>query len=141
MRDRSAARLALLLVLAPALAFAWTSGSPFSATVHGHHFKRVAVRDDGCVVKTTVEFTAPEQGYKDPAPVRNYYRFKARARFASGKEATSPVFFSQQPGTHRFEFNFDTTSAACWAKAEQKLIGVDVEGCRGKGCRVEPFQN
>lgn len=92
-------------------------------------------------MKTTLEFTAPEGGYQDAAAVRNYYRFKARARFASGKVATSPIFFSQKAGTHRFEFGFDTTSASCWAQAEQKIIGVDIEGCRGKGCTVEPFQN
>lgn len=125
----------------PALALAWTSASPFSATVHGHEFKRVSSHDEGCVIKTTLEFKAPETGYREPAPVRNYYRFKARTRFASGKEAISPIFFSQKPGDHKFEYAVDTTSAACWGNSEQKVIGVDVEGCRGKGCSVEPFQN
>jgi hypothetical protein len=134
-------RFALLLLASPALALAWTSASPFSATVHGHEFKRVEVRDEDCSVKTTLEFTAPEAGYRENAAIRNYYRFKARARFASGKVATSPTFFSQKPGTHRFEFNFDTSAESCWARAEQKIIGVDIEGCRGKGCTVEPFQN
>jgi len=133
--------LVLAWVVTPAVAFAWTSASPFSATVHGHEFKRVSIENAGCVVKTTLQFSAPEAGYREPAKVRNYYRFKARARFASGKEAVSPIFFSQKPGDHKFEYAVDTTAAACWGNGEQKVIGVDVEGCRGKGCSVEPFQN
>jgi hypothetical protein len=53
----------------------------------------------------------------------------------------SPIFFSQKPGDHRFAFSFDTTRDGCWARSDQRVIGVDVEGCRGKGCNVEPFQN
>jgi hypothetical protein len=125
----------------PAVALAWSSESPFSATVHGHAFKRVSVHDEGCAVKTRLEFNAPEAQYREPAEVRNYYRFKARVRFASGKKAVSPIFFSQKPGDHQFEFAFDTTADGCWARNDQKVIGVDIEGCRGKRCVVEPFQN
>jgi hypothetical protein len=129
------------LLSCPAVALAWTSDSPFSATVLGHAFKHVSVRDEGCAIKTVLKFSAPEGQYREPAKVRNYYRFKARVRFASGKKALSPVFFSQKPGDHQFEFAFDSTADGCWARSEQKVIGVDVEGCRGKGCVVEPFQN
>jgi hypothetical protein len=129
------------LLVCPAVAVAWTSTSPFSATVHGHAFKHVSVKDEGCTVKAVLKFNAPEEQYREPATVRNHYRFKARARFASGKKAPSPIFFSQKPGEHQFEFAFDTTADGCWARAEQKVIAVDVEGCRGKSCVVEPFQN
>lgn len=136
-------RVALLAVvlLSPAIALAWTSASPFSAKIHNHDFNHVAVHDEACVVKTKLKFVAPEAQYQDDAAVRNYYRFKARTRFASGKKALSPVFFSQRPGTHEFEFSFDTATEGCWGKSEQKVIGVDVEGCRGRNCTVEPFAN
>lgn len=128
-------------VLASATALAWTSASPFSAKVLGHEFKHVAVENEGCNVKTSLKFSAPEGQYQHPAEVRNYYRFKARVRFASGKSAISPIFFSQRAGEHKFDFNYDTTRDACWSRSEQKVMGVDVEGCRGKGCTVDPFQN
>lgn len=134
-------RLLLALLTSPVAALAWTSDSPFSATVLGHQFKHVSVGDEACTVKATLKFSAPEAQYREPAQARNHYRFKARARFASGKRATSPIFFSQKPGAHQFSFEFDTTPDGCWARTEQKVIGVDVEGCRGKGCTVEPFQN
>lgn len=129
------------VLLCPALAFAWTTTVPFSAKVHEHSFRRVTVKDDGCALRTVLEFSAPEAQYREPAEVRNYYRFKARVRFASSKRVLSPIFFSQKPGEHKFEFAFDTTADGCWARSEQKAIAVDVEGCRGKACTVEPFQN
>lgn len=133
--------IAASLLVCPALAAAWTSGSPFSAKVHQHEFARVDAKNEGCKVQAKLSFTAPESAYREPAAVRNYYRFKARIRFASGKNALSPTFFSKKPGNHSFIFEHDTTSEACWGKAEQKIIGVDVEGCRGKGCTVQPFKN
>lgn len=134
----------LLLVLGavaccPALALAWTSGSPFSATVHNHTFSRVDAESDECSIKAKLQFTAPAEQYREPNAVRNYYRFKARLRFASGKQAASPIFFSKKPGNHSFSFSADTTAEGCWSKNEQKIIGVDVEGCRGQGCTVRAF--
>ena len=122
------------------LAAAWQTSVLMSANVWGHHFSQVEVKSTACVVTTTLEYTSPEQAYKSRLKGMNRYRFKARARFASGKVATSHVFVSTKPGGAKQSYTFDTTAEGCWAKLPQALRGVDVEGCRGEKCVVEPFK-
>jgi hypothetical protein len=130
--------LGLLCFCAGALA--WQASSPFRATVHEHVFTHMAVESSGCVVQTEVRFEAPKQAYESEYEVRNHYRFKARVRFAGGKQVLSPIFSSSSAAKRRYTFRSDTSSEGCWAKERQKLVDIDVEGCRGKGCHVEPFK-
>jgi hypothetical protein len=126
--------------LTPALALAWGSSAPFAATVHHHEFSRVEASGDGCVARARLTYIAPEQAYGSPEQERNSYSFKARVRFASGKRMFSVPFTNTAPGKRVYRFRVDTGKHGCWARAEQKVVGVDVEGCRGQGCRVRPFQ-
>lgn len=128
------------LLLTPSIAWAWGSSALFSATVWSHKFSDVSVNATGCVVETTVKYNAPEKAYKSRLKGMNEYRFKARARFASGKSVSSAVFTSTRPGNASHTYRVDTRPDGCWAKQDQKLVAMDVEGCRGEGCQVEPFK-
>lgn len=126
--------------LIPGVASAWGSSALFSATVWSHKFSDVTVKATDCVVETTVKYNAPDRAYKSRLKGMNEYRFKARARFASGRSASSAVFASTKAGSASHTYRVDTQPEGCWAKQDQKLVAVDVEGCRGEGCQVEPFK-
>ena len=112
----------------------------FSASVWNHKFSEVLVEATDCSVKVSVKYDAPQSAYKSRRASMNHYRFKARARFASGAKAAGPVFSSSKPGAQSQTFSFDTTSEGCWARQPQSLVAMDVEGCRGESCTVEPFK-
>jgi hypothetical protein len=112
----------------------------FSASVWGHKFTEVAVEAADCSIKVSVKYDAPSNAYKSRVAALNQYRFKARARFASGAKAAGPVFSSTKPGKALHTFAFDSSGEGCWAKQKQALVAMDVEGCRGEGCTVEPFK-
>ncbi|HEY4104570.1 MAG TPA: hypothetical protein VGM44_11800 [Polyangiaceae bacterium] len=127
-------------LLVPALAFAWTEKAPFSARVHKHEFSNVSLTNDGCTLKARLFFDAPEEAYKDEVPSRNYYRFHARIKLDGDRVVLTRFFHNDAPGAREYDYDQDTTSDGCWAKTEVHPRGVDVEGCRGRGCTPEPFK-
>jgi hypothetical protein len=127
-------------LLAPALALAWAQGAEFGARVHKHQFSRVALTGVGCTIKVRVFFDAPEEAYRDEVPSRNYYRFHARIKLDSEHVVLTHFFHNDAPGERVYDYEEDTTSEGCWAKAESHARAVDVEGCRGRGCTPEPFK-
>ena len=132
--------IASAVLLVPGLAFAWTQAQDFAARVHKHEFSRVQLTGDGCVVKARLFFDAPAEAYESETASRNYYRFHARIKLDSGQQLLTGVFHNQTPGAHVFEYLEDTTGHGCWAKSEIHARGVDVEGCRGRGCTPAPFK-
>jgi hypothetical protein len=136
---RVAAATAALLSL-PAIGFAWTQQANFETHIHGHEFYRVTVETTGCELKMRVLFTAPEAAYKNEFPAKNFYRFHARLKLDSEHSAVTRIFSNSAPGTRGYNFVLDTTADGCWAKPDQKIRGIDVEGCRGAGCTPEPFK-
>ena len=122
------------------LAWAWGSSVLFSATVWGHKFSEVAVEGRECSVSVRIKYDAPANAYKSQLDGMNHYRFRARARLASGQKAEGPVFSSTKAGPALHSFTFDTAGQGCWARDKQALVAMDVEGCRGEGCQVEPFK-
>ena len=112
----------------------------FSASVWSHKFSEVTVEAADCSVKVSVKYDAPGSAYKSHLPGMNHYRFKARPRFASGAKAPGPVFSSTKPGRALHTFSIDSSKEGCWARQKQALVAMDVEGCRGEGCTVEPFK-
>jgi len=92
-------------------------------------------------VVARVSYEAPEVAYKNEDEGRNHYRFKARVRLASGKRIESREFESTGPGNHEHTFRTDTAGADCWAKKPQSPAALDVEGCRGEDCSIEPFKD
>jgi hypothetical protein len=127
-------------LLLPALAYAWTQEQEFSARVHKHAFSRVQLSAEGCIVKARLFFDAPAEAYESETASRNYYRFHARIKLDSGHLLLTGVFHNQAPGPHQFDYEEDTAGAGCWAKSESHARGVDVEGCRGRGCTPGPFK-
>ncbi len=127
-------------LLVPALAFAWSQKADFGAHVHKHEFSRVLLANDGCVLKTRLFFDAPEAAYHDDLAFKNYYRFHARIRLDNGHDVLTRFFHNDAPGAREYDYDQDTTSDGCWAKTEAHARGVDVEGCRGRGCTPEPFK-
>ena len=121
------------------VAWGWATSVLFSATVWGHKFNEVSVEAKDCSVTVRVKYDAPAVAYKSQSADKNHYRFRARARFASGVKAEGPIFSSTKagPGVHSFTVD---TGQACWARDKQALAAMDVEGCRGEGCKVEPFK-
>jgi hypothetical protein len=132
-----AASAALLL---PTLALAWSQDSPFGARVHQHEFSRVTLTGVGCTLKARIFFDAPNQAYQDPTPSRNYYRFHARIKLDPERAVVTHFFHNDAAGARVYDYEQDTTSEGCWAKTESHARGVDVEGCRGRGCTPEPFK-
>jgi hypothetical protein len=133
----SAAGVALLV---PTLAFAWNQQADFGARVHKHQFSRVTLTVLGCTLKARLFFDAPEEAYKDEIASRNYYRFHARIKLDSAHVVETRVFHNDAPGARVYDYEQDTTNDGCWARAEVHPQGVDVEGCRGRGCNPEPFK-
>jgi hypothetical protein len=134
--------LAALAVSAAALsARAWTEQGPFSATIHGHEFQKAEVEGgDDCSVSVKIRFKAPADKYRRPHPELNYYRFRARVRFADGKQAVSKVFGNGEPGKRIYQYNYDTGPEGCWSKQPHKILDVDIEGCNARGCKVRAFK-
>jgi len=127
------------LFASPAVALAWTQKAPFGVKVHGHAVHDVELSGNGCSLDYKVFFSAPADGYSSRAENRNYYLFRTRIKFQSGKTVTPPVFGNSGPGERVYERGYDTTGEGCWAKEPQKLLGVDVEACRNRGCTPDPL--
>lgn len=118
----------------------WSSEADVSVGVNGHSFHHARIDGDGCKATVRLVFDAPEKGYADPKnTVRNYHRFRARIRLARGQTLTSRVFSNTVPGERSYTFEEDTSGAGCWSKDPNKLVKVDVIGCRGKGCDLGSF--
>ena len=126
--------------LLPALAFAWSKEAMFMARVHKHEFTRATLDNNGCLLKLRLFFDAPEAAYQSESKARNEYRFHARVNLDGGRALLTPVFQSLTPGARSYDYTKDTASEACWGKAEAKILGVDVEGCRGASCAPAPFK-
>lgn len=124
----------------PVAALAWSQSASFETRIHGHSFSRVTVESRGCELQVKLPFEAPAQAYEHEAAARNIYRFHARIKLDKGHELETPVFQNSVPGARQYSFVKDTTTAGCWAKDEHQLRAVDVEGCRGGGCRPDPFK-
>jgi hypothetical protein len=127
-------------LLSPAVAVAWNQEALFGATVHGHRFEGVRIENADCKLKIRLSFQAPAEGYKAEIPGRNHYRFIGRLKLEGGRTVVTRHFYNDTPGARVYNDVRDTTAEGCWAKERQKLQGVDVEGCRGKGCTPEPFK-
>ena len=138
---RATARAALLgLLLTPIAALAWNNGADFETSIHGHDFSRVTFESDRCQVKVRLLFAAPATGYKNESQARNLYRFHARIKLDDGRQVLTRVFSNSAPGLRAYAYTFDTKPEGCWAKDERKIQGIDVEGCRGTGCKPEAFE-
>ena len=127
-------------LLVPALAFAWKQEQQFAARVHKHEFSRVLLTGEGCTLKARVFFDAPAEAYESETASRNHYRFHARIKIDSEHILQTRVFYNETSGAHVFDYEEDTTARGCWAKREAHAFGVDVEGCRGRGCTPAPFK-
>ena len=124
----------LALVGSPALAFAWSQKAPFGVKVHDHALHDVELSATECSLNYKLFFSAPAAGYASGAANRNYYLFRARIKLQSGKRIELPIFGNAGPGERVYEKSYDTSGEGCWAKEPQKLLGVDVEACRNRGC-------
>jgi len=134
------AAAAAALCIVPAVAFAWGQQAEFETHIHGHEFYRVSVESNQCELKMRVLFTAPEAGYKNEFPAKNFYRFHVRLRLDEERNVVTRIFSNSAPGTRGYNYVLDTTAEGCWSKQEHKIRGVDIEGCRGTGCTPEPFK-
>jgi hypothetical protein len=138
---RTAARAALACALfTPLAALAWQSGADFETQIHAHQFSRADLVSDQCTVKVQLLFDAPAAGYEHEVPARNVYRFHVRMKLDDGRHVVTRVFNNRAPGARAYGYTLDTTADGCWAKQERKLQGIDVEGCRGAGCKPEDFE-
>jgi hypothetical protein len=122
------------------LAQAWEFKAPFRAMVHNHQFEAVRMWNEGCELKVRLVFDAPATQYSSSEPARNVHRFRARLRMRDNVMVHSPEFVNRAPGRRAYTFTRDTREGGCWAEQELKLQAVDVEGCRGLGCRVDDFR-
>lgn len=121
-------------------AMPWENSASVAVTVNGHAFHDVHVAGRGCTLALRVLFEAPEKGYSDPKnKVRNYHLFRARMKFAKGQTVTSKTFGNGGAGERAYEFQEDTSGAACWAKEPNEIVKVDVIGCRGHVCDLGDF--
>lgn len=134
------AAMTAAVFIVPAVAFAWSQQADFETHIHGHEFYRVSVESNQCQLKVRVLFTAPEAGYKNEFPAKNFYRFHVRLRLDEERNVVTRIFSNSAPGTRGYSYVDDTTADGCWAKQEHKIRGVDIEGCRGTGCTPEPFK-
>jgi len=139
LRTLSTPALALAGFLITLGAGAWTSQVRFSTRVHDHSFHETAAKSSDCVLRYRLYFTAPPGGYSSRSEGLNYYRFRAHLKFASGKVFTTPVFGNRAPGERVYARDHDTRDDACWASTEQKVVGLDVEACRGQRCTPRPL--
>ena len=118
-------------------AAAWSQSAEFGVRTHGHSFHKAVVENNECNLHYKLYFSAPAEAYEKSS--KAHFQFRARVRFASGKEVVSLVFGNRGGGERVYERDYDTSSEGCWAKETQKLLGVDVEACRGRGCTPDPF--
>ena len=133
--------LGAAILLAPAVALAWSDRASFETRIHGHDFSQVTLESSGeCSLKVEVRFDAPPDGYKSESPARSFYRFHARTKLEGGRALVTRVFSNSAPGARAYTYVQDTSAEGCWAKQPQKIIGIDVEGCRGVGCTPEAFR-
>lgn len=144
-RTVAAAAVLLVPVLATADSMPWENAVAVSVTVNGHAFHDAKVKSEGCVLSHELYFAAPENGYADPKNlVRNRHSFMARIKFAGGQTVTSNRFGNGAAGERVYRFDEDTSGAAsgtvCWAKARNKIVKLDVIGCRGRGCELGQFE-
>lgn len=137
---RISVALALGVLLLPAVTFAWSQKADFGARVHKHEFSRVLLTNDGCTLKARLFFDAPAEAYGDEFATKNYYRFHARIRLDNAHDVMTRIFHNDAPGAREYDYDQDTTSEGCWAKAEAHARDVNVEGCRGRGCTPENFK-
>jgi hypothetical protein len=114
----------------------WHEANP-QITVHEHAFYRVTLNNIGCQLRVRLYVDAPFERYRDEDQVKNHYRFQAKLKLAGGRSLTSPNFGNDAPGLRVFAFSHDSTGEGCWAKEPRKLRKLDVNACRGQGCRVE----
>ncbi len=140
LRTGRAALVAAASLLISGGVWAWQVETPFRATVHGHVFDKVVLSDSSCTFNARLYFDAPPKAYAERSKVRNHYRFRARLRLANGQTIVSGLFFSPGPTRRAYTVRVDTANEGCWAKYEQRLVDIDVEGCRGERCHVEPFR-
>lgn len=122
-------------------AYAWRVDAELSASIHDHRFHKVTVQGTGtCNAEVAVYFQAPAGGYNHAEKGRNFYQFRAKVELSEQRVVLSPTFSNDQPGQRRFRFTHDTSSEGCWAKQAPKIFHLDVEGCRNRNCKVEPFR-
>lgn len=140
MKTRSLSFTLLTACLTSTPAAAWDTSVAFKATVHAHAFDGLEVSNQGCTLVAKLRFTAPPEAYRADAAVRNHYRFKARLEFRDGRTITSRTFYSPSPARRFYVIRHDSSREGCWADQRQYPSKVDVEGCRGADCRVEPFK-
>ncbi|HEY2409478.1 MAG TPA: hypothetical protein VGI10_25905 [Polyangiaceae bacterium] len=140
MRRRTTVITLIGLLALPALALAWNQVAPFHAKVHGHEFSKALVESDGCSVKLKLYFDAPAERYEPADSLRSFYRFHARLRFDAAPNLITGVFNNAAPGSRMYETTLDASADGCWAKTQHKLEGVDIEGCRNRGCTPENFK-
>lgn len=114
----------------------WHEANP-QITVHEHSFYRVTLNNIGCQLRVRLFVDAPFERYRDEDEARNSYRFQAKLKLAGGRTITSPTFANDAAGLRVFAFTQDSTGEGCWAKEPRKLRKLDVNACRGQGCRVE----
>ena len=122
------------------LAHAWQLSAPFDAVVNDHEFHELKAWNEGCVLKVKLRFKAPESSYQSRASARNYYRFKARLEMSDNITVDSPIFGNPAAGNRVYTFSRDTESGGCWAETKLKIHNIDIEGCRGRRCHVQPFE-
>lgn len=127
-------------LLVATVAAAWSQSAEFGARIHHHEFERVVVESADCTLRYKLYFSAPAEGYVSKSPPRNVYLFRSRIDFVSGKTARVPVFANRAAGKRLYENAYDTTGEGCWAKSQEKLAGVKVEGCRGDGCTPKQIE-
>jgi hypothetical protein len=126
-------------------ALGWSERATFETRIHGHQFSLVTIESgEACAVKVQVRFDAPrekyEEKYEGESPERKVYRFHVRAKLDGGRQLVTRVFSNSSPGTRTFVDTQDTSGEGCWGKQPQKLIGIDVEGCRGARCSPAVFE-
>jgi hypothetical protein len=118
----------------------WWDEGALQIRVHEHAFQRATVNAVGCQVRVRLYFDAPASGYKEAAPERNRYRFRAEVKLSGGQRFVSDSFDNAEAGPRVFAFSHDTTSEGCWADTARKLRKVDVHACRGQRCTPGAFE-
>jgi hypothetical protein len=149
MRSGIAIAIASSLVTCAVLARAsmpWSNEAAVGVRVNGHSFHDARVQgsgeNKGCDLHVRLLFEAPESGYSDPKNrTRNHHSFQARLKFANGRSVESRRFGNSAAGERAYTFSEDTTSAGCWAKDPNKIVKLDVIGCRGPACDLGSFED